>query len=293
MFNGREIGASAKDHIIPRSIAPELDSALFNSVEGGTQSVDSWFRSVLLQRLALDFGSIDGQKCEEAAKQFASDFEWLLKVMPTWKSASKLKGLTPELWALQMMFQATIDPSSVKASEASRAKGLLTSPLFSVMEPVFTSNVAGMEYMTGLTDLMQRGANDEIADKRFGLAEQAFNDPNMFGIALLGRGVVTSEISIENSAGIVSADIMVFSLLSDALHQVVEANGMWSVVRAEERSQDVQNVVEKVSQTLGCIDIVLAWFAAGLLKEGMTALQKTRGDFDESYDSTEEVVLVL
>ena len=88
----------------------------------------------------------------------------------------QLTTLVEDLDSVLVMFKAVVKPGKVKASTACAAKLVLSSPRMSLLGEVLKNHDVGMEYMAGLSDLMQRSANDEMADDRFNGALNAFKD---------------------------------------------------------------------------------------------------------------------
>jgi hypothetical protein len=243
---------------------------------------DEWLRGIVLQRLGCDIEAVDVQTCEEKAKEFAHDIAELLDILPTLKSVSKLQAFIKDLGILSVLFQATADSTSVKASQAAEAKKVLESASFSLLSPVLTYHPVGMELMSSLNSLMQRGASDEAADSRFDLAQQAFQDKGMFGVGMLSQNA--SVLVIKNASTILLGETYIFSVLVDALHQTLDAKTLWSPLRSEERAQEVQTFSQQICQSIICIDVVIASELDLQLSECVLTLQKPVNFDAANYD---------
>ena len=250
---------------------------------------DAWLRSVVLTKLACDFEELDTADLDNAAKAYVEDLDWVLeKFLPSLEVDNvQVQSLTRCFGVLRVMFRALACPGEVTATEAWKAKDLLLHDTdFTLLAGTFVKNPFGIECMVGLSDLMQRGANDDLADSTFAQAENSFKDADIFGIMVSNTQDGDSPAPIANivNAGLVAqADVVVFSVLTEGLQHVLEAKSLWSTLRYEEKAPAIVTYIEKVAQALACEDIILALEFGNIIKPALAPLQHAEDDdFDLS-----------
>lgn len=243
-----------------------LDQLFVRMVDGNVLDlhVDTWVRSIMLQRLAHELEQADVQDFEEKrAQTYLQQFEGLLAMLPDLASAQKLQSNMADIKVFITMFKAVLRSADVLPSQANAAKKHLMSPEFAQLKLFFQKAVVGVECMTALDDLMQRGVSDELADTTFSEALKAVSDPTMTGLSTDkdehgDEVLVGGMLAIKNVSAVHKVDTMLFSMLTDMLHQMLEAKKLWSSVRFEERSGDIGTIYAKVRQLVVCLDTVLA-----------------------------------
>ena len=127
-------------------------------------SGESWLRASLLTRIADDIQSMEVQTCEAMRPKLRKAVGCMVADLKTLKCASVLQELIADLEALDVMFMAGLDCTQVSASTAAAAAEDFKHIRFTLLHSALQKSPAGLEFMSGLTDLLRRGAEDELGD---------------------------------------------------------------------------------------------------------------------------------
>lgn len=110
-----------------------------------------------------------------------------------------------------------------------------------------------MEFRAALKELVKRGADDILGDKRYLLGKDPFEDRAMLRVVpplayAVQKGA--AELVIMNAKMALTSGSQLYSILTECVRYVQEALKLWSKVRAEETVYDMQCWLRQLSSTI-------------------------------------------
>ena len=250
----------------------------------GDVPANVWMRGLIFDKLATRLTEADVQKCDEFVQNVFADITWLRQALMALRSATKLEQLVTEIDHLLVMLRAQMDPTTVKASDAKRAKQAMAGAEFAQLAGPLKESAVGKELMAAVSDLILRTSSDDTADGRFALARQALEDSRMFGVEVVAKDGA-QKILIRCASMVVEAEPTIFNLSLDALHQVMDAKSLWSALRQEETGDDLVAWCTRLGQTLVAAEVIQCELLSRQLADVVSALGEDSDEYDpHTYD---------
>ena len=141
-------------------------------------------------------------------------------------------------------------PHSAKFAQLAAAeKQVLELPRLALLKQALQGSEAGAEILAPLAQMKAITANDSIGDQRFELASSAWQDDAMLKVCLRGNDAEQNGDSAELAYSVYNSDLvfgspmMLETMLTDSMANIVESISLWSPSRLELRHDDVRSCV--------------------------------------------------
>lgn len=164
--------------------------------------VKTWFRSTLYTHLADTLENMDVTLCDSERSNLIDDIQHVMNKLRELPMAAALEELIVDLNCLLVLFRAGMEGTSVKAADASEVSEALKTGRFALLRDTLSKSAAGAEYSGALSELLRRGASDDLGDARLKHAADVFADDLMLRFVANtvepGLDIMTPELMLVN-----------------------------------------------------------------------------------------------
>ena len=130
-------------------------------------SAESWLRSVVFVKFAMDIEAAQVQECDAVRKNWITAMEGMVEVLDKAELASALQTLINDLGVLVIMLQAGCEHTEVSVADAASCMEALSSSRFTLLRDALTKAPAGIEFASAVKELLQRRASDGVGGRSF------------------------------------------------------------------------------------------------------------------------------
>lgn len=238
-------------------------SAIPANASEGT-SPDPWLRGLLVGEVVHTIELADIEQVEELRLKLHGELKKIVALLHGYPKKAMISGLLVDLEMLLVLLSAGLSGSAHPLSQVVAAKKhFMECARLALLKKTLWEDATGIELMSPVDGLEQKGIHDDLADQRFNTGQACFADSAFFRLDLCAPDA--AEVSdgerdalrliVQNSSMIMPGSMTITAVVLDSLSQVAEGIKLWSSRRRQERMVELRNVFRCVRTTIVAIDL--------------------------------------
>jgi len=263
--------SDAGDRDITERLRGIMDSGMILVLEAyegsspaGQGLSDGWLRSVLIGHIAGMVNNMKGEHVETERKRLGKMCGEVVNALQTSSLADALKGIIMDISMVQTLCSAG-PGGGTKFGDIQKAEDhILGTPRLALLRAALTCSPGGMELTAPLTEMRSVSATDDLGDQRFSMGMSCFADQAMLTVNFeVGIAGAHDEVQARPKLTIWNGDLalgnpmMVVSMITDCMSNVVESIKLWSALRFEKSEDRLIEFLENVANTIAAAELTL------------------------------------
>jgi hypothetical protein len=255
-------GGRSLTHRLQDMIDAELISVLAaqDASFPGQEKSCGWLRSLLVQHIVDLLTATAPEDVDQTRAALYLNCKDASALLSMEVKENSLQGIITDLLMMKKLFSFGAGDGT-KFSEMSAAEyHIMSEPRLALLRGALKDSPSGQEMLAPLAQLKADTINDDLGDQRFSVGLDCFADKTMLRVCRQACTVGASTecpLIVSNGSLVLGSPMLLETMLTDAICNVVESINLWSPARFELKHESLGEFVHVLSATIVAAEFVL------------------------------------